>query len=51
MILFEDEGNEDKFLGADICDTPNGLFLVGDVVLNEYNDDRTIDIGSPPGRA
>jgi hypothetical protein len=38
MILFEDEGNEDKFLGADIGDAPKGLFLVGDVVLNEYND-------------
>jgi hypothetical protein len=27
-------------------DAPKGLFLVGDVVLNEFNDGGTIDIGS-----
>lgn len=46
MILFQDEGKSDNFLGADVSDAPKGLFLVGDVVLNEYNDDGTIDIGS-----
>jgi AraC-like DNA-binding protein len=51
MLLFEDEGKEDKFLGADVCDAPKGLFLVGDVVLNEYSDDGTIDIGSSMQKA
>lgn len=46
MFLFEDEGHNDTFLGADVCDAPNGLFLVGDVAMNEFNDDGTIDIGS-----
>ena len=45
MLLLEDEGKNDKFLGADVCDAPKGLFLVGDVAMNEYNADGTIDIG------
>lgn len=51
MFLFEDEGNSDTFLGADVCDAPIGLFLVGDVVMNEFNDDGTIDIGSSMQKA
>jgi AraC family transcriptional regulator len=46
MFLFEGEGNNDMYLGADVCDAPKGLFLAGDVVMNEFNDDGTIDIGS-----
>lgn len=46
MLLFGDEGNSDTFLGADVCDAPKGLFLVGDVALNEFHDDGNIDIGS-----
>jgi hypothetical protein len=46
MFLFGDEGASDTFLGAEVCDAPRGLFLVGDVVMNEFNDDGTIDIGS-----
>jgi hypothetical protein len=46
MFLFGDEGNEETFLGADVCDAPKGLFLVGDVALNEFHDDGNIDIGS-----
>jgi hypothetical protein len=46
MFLFEHEGKNDKFFGADVCDAPQGLFLVGDVVLNEFNDDGTVDIGT-----
>jgi hypothetical protein len=46
MFLFEDEGNSQQFMGADVADAPKGLFLVADVVLNEYNEDGTIDIGS-----
>lgn len=51
MFLFEAEGNSDTYLGADVTDAPKGLFLVGDVVLNEYNDDGTIDIGSSMQKA
>lgn len=46
MFLFEDEGKNNNFLNADVCDAPTGLFLVGDVVMNEFNDDGSIDIGS-----
>lgn len=46
MFLFGDEGKNDTFLGANVCDAPKGLFLVGDVALNEYNENGTIDIGS-----
>lgn len=46
MILFEDEGESDSFLGGSVTDAPRGLFLVGDVVLNEYNEDGTVDIGA-----
>ena len=51
MFLFDDEGNHDMFLGAEVCDAPKGLFLVGDVVMNEFNDDDTIDIGSSMEKA
>lgn len=46
MFLFGDEGNGDLFLGADVCDAAKGLYLVGDVALNEFHDDGNIDIGS-----
>lgn len=46
MILLGDEGNSDTFFGADVCDAPKGLFLVGDVALNEFQDNGNIDIGS-----
>ena len=45
MILFEGEGNRATFNGADISDAPHGLFLVGDVALNQFAEDGTIDIG------
>jgi AraC family transcriptional regulator len=51
MLLFEHEGDDETFLGADVCDAPIGLFLVGDVVLNEFSDDGTIDIGSSMQKA
>ena len=44
MILYEEE--IPMFQGAELCDAPRGLFLVGDVVLNEYNEDGSIDIGA-----
>jgi AraC family transcriptional regulator len=46
MFLFDDEGIGDTFLGARVFDAPKGLFLVGDVALNEFNGDGTIDIGT-----
>ena len=45
MLLHSDEGAEDTFFGVGVIDAPKGVFLVGDVVLNEYFDDGTIDIG------
>lgn len=51
MFLLEDEGQGDTFLGAEVHDAPEGLFLVGDVAMNELNDDGTIDVGSSMMRA
>lgn len=45
MLLHSGEGAGDAFLGAQVVDAPRGVFLVGDVVLNEYFDDGTVDIG------
>ncbi len=45
VFLFEEEGRENTFKGAEVYDGPKGLFLVGDVALNEFRDDGTIDIG------
>lgn len=46
MFLHEEEGKEDYFYGAKVCEGPKGLFLVGDVALNQFHDDGTLDIGS-----
>jgi AraC family transcriptional regulator len=46
MFLFEEEGKGETFRGAQVCPAPQGLFLVGDVALNEFNEDGTLDIGS-----
>lgn len=46
MLLFEGEEVGDLPPGAEICDAPAGLFLVGDVLLTERNPDGTADIGS-----
>ncbi|HWT76387.1 MAG TPA: hypothetical protein VN258_16945 [Mobilitalea sp.] len=46
MFLYGDEGANETFLGAQVCDAPKGLFLVGDVALNDLHEDGTIDIGS-----
>lgn len=45
LLLHGDEGKGEEYLGAKVVDAPQGLFLVGDVVLNEYFEDGTIDIG------
>ncbi len=46
MFLFGEEGKGDHFLGAEVCDAPKGLYLVGDVALNEFHENGNIDIGS-----
>ena len=45
MVLHGEEGLNTTLLGAKVSDAPKGLFLVGDVVLNEFNEDGTLDIG------
>ncbi|MNM12317.1 Regulatory protein SoxS [compost metagenome] len=51
MFLLEDEGCQDSYMEAATCDAPRGLFLIGDVVLNEFQADGTIDIGSSMQRS
>ncbi len=46
MFLFDGEGDRESFLGTNVCEAPKGLFLVGDVALNECNDDGSIDVGA-----
>jgi AraC family transcriptional regulator len=46
MFLFADEGQPEPFKGDVVCAAPQGLFLVGDVALNEFSPDGTLDIGS-----
>ncbi len=46
MFLLEEEGGHKKFKGADVCDAPKGLFLVGDVALNEFDEKGLLDIGA-----
>ena len=45
MLLHGSEGAEGTMFGAKVADAPKGLFIVGDVVLNEFMSDGTIDIG------
>ena len=46
MILRSDEGTGDTLFDAKVCEVPKGLFLVGDVVLNEFDDHGVLDIGA-----
>lgn len=46
MLLYENEtGENGQFHGAEVDNAPQGLYIVGDVVLNEFHEDGTIDIG------
>ena len=45
MLLYGEEGQNGYISGAKVCDAPQGLFLVGDVALNEFDDNGNIDIG------
>ncbi|MCQ4922589.1 AraC family transcriptional regulator [Tissierella carlieri] len=46
MILFDNEDISDLCKDVDICAAPQGLFLIGDIIFNEFHDDGTIDIGT-----
>lgn len=46
MFLLGDEGQDGMFRGAQVCAAPKGLFLVGDVALNEFDDSGNVDIGT-----
>lgn len=46
MILRSDEGIGETLFGEKVSEVPKGLFLVGDVVLNEFDDDGVLDIGA-----
>lgn len=45
MLLHTGEGEGVSFLGAPVAHAPKGLFLVGDVALNEYDSAGAVDIG------
>lgn len=45
MLLYGDEGDGKTYMDAEVVDAPKGLFLVGDVVMDEYLEDGTPDIG------
>jgi hypothetical protein len=36
--LYGEEGQQEYLAGEKVCDAPAGLFLVGDVVLNEFDE-------------
>lgn len=46
MFIFGDEDENDNFKNVHILDAPKGLFLIGDVAMTEFNDDKTVDIGA-----
>ena len=45
MLLHEAEWQSRDLKGAEISDMPGGIFLVGDVALNEFYEDGSVDIG------
>jgi AraC family transcriptional regulator len=46
MLLVGNEEDNATYLGAGTCAAPQGLFLVGDVVMDVFNDDGTVNLGS-----
>lgn len=46
MLLYGTEGKDNRMDSVRICDAPRGLYLVGDVALNEFDDNGCIDIGN-----
>ncbi len=51
MFIFVDEGENAIFKDCHIVDAPKGLFLIGDVAMTEFNDDKTVDIGTSMQKA
>ncbi|SJZ50095.1 helix-turn-helix domain-containing protein [Anaerorhabdus furcosa] len=45
MLLTNDESHDTSIFDLNTTSMPRGLFLVGDVVLNEFDEDGNIDIG------
>lgn len=45
MLLHEEECRNMDLADEKLSDVPKGVFLVGDVALNEFNEDGTINIG------
>lgn len=46
MLLLEGEAEGGQYAGMAVEDAPMGLFLVGDVVFNEFDEAGNIDIGA-----
>lgn len=46
VLLYGDEGLDGEFLGEKVSEAPKGLFLVSDVVLNQFDENGHLDIGS-----
>lgn len=51
MFIFGDEEENAIFKDSHIVDAPKGLFLIGDVAMTEFNDDKTVDIGASMQKA
>jgi len=46
MLLYSYEVHDSTYCGAEVREAPQGLFLVGDVPLNEFRGDGGLDIGT-----
>ncbi len=44
MFLIGDECDKESFHGLEVEDAPEGLFLVNDVVLNQYDENGDLDM-------
>lgn len=46
VFLYGDEGLDGVFCGTKVSEAPKGLFLVSDVVLNQFDEKGDLDIGA-----
>lgn len=44
MYLIGNECTQEEFYGLKVEDAPSGLFLTNDVILNQFDEDDTVDI-------
>ncbi|WP_167955348.1 helix-turn-helix transcriptional regulator [Anaerosporobacter faecicola] len=44
MVLLGEEGQQDTYCGKKVEDAPNGLFLVNEVLLNQYDEYGNLDM-------